>query len=117
KKSFSLADQLHIVWAVVDALEYAHSKNILHRNLTPSSIYIADDGRTVKLGDFDYARVPTRGMTVSSKDKPMIVNRYTSPELSTDAREADARSDLYALGAIWYDMAIGLVPDEGIMFT
>jgi hypothetical protein len=116
--TFSLDEQLHIVRAVVDALDFCHGKNIVHRNLTPSAIYIADADGEVKLGDFDYARVPGGRGTISSKGKPMIVNRYTPPELVHDAQKADVRSDLYALGAIWYDMAICPESDDDpILFS
>lgn len=117
KEVFSIDEQLHIVRAVVDALEYCHEQGILHRNLTPSSIYITNDGDTIKLGDFDYARISNRNTTISSNGKPLAVNRYTSPELIANARKAVVRSDLYALGAIWYDMAISPPPNEPILIS
>ena len=103
-------EQLHILNAILDALDYCHSKDILHRNLTPDCIYLANNG-TVKLGDFDFARVPDptglmKTISVAGQPLRMKVNRYMAPELCTDAPTADARSDLYALGAIWYDMAV-----------
>jgi len=111
-----IEEQLHILIAILNALSYCHGTNILHRNLTPACIYLADDG-TVKLGDFDFARVPDDPQgTISITGQPLLlkVNRYMAPELRTDARTADARSDLYALGAIWYDMAVRPQPDEDI---
>jgi eukaryotic-like serine/threonine-protein kinase len=100
-------EQLHILYAILDALDCCHSNGILHRNLTPSCVYLANDG-TVKLGDFDFARVPELALTLTITGQPLPVkaNRYMAPELQTNARAADARSDLYALGAIWYDLII-----------
>ena len=108
-------EQLRILNAILNALECCHDKNIIHRNLTPACIYLAKDG-TVKLGDFDFARVPDLLSTITITGELLLTqaNRYMAPELRADARTADARSDLYALGAIWYDMAVRPEPDEGI---
>ena len=108
-------ERMHILYDILDALDCCHSNDILHRNLIPSCIYFADD-RTVKLGDFDFARVPDFSVTLTLTDQPLPVkaNRYMAPELQTNARAADARSDLYALGAIWYDMIVRPEPDEDI---
>ncbi len=108
-------EQLHILCAILDALDCCHSSNILHRNLTPSCIYLANDGM-VKLSDFDFARVPDFlvTLTITGQPLPVKANRYMAPELQTNARTADARSDLYALGAIWYDMIVRPEPNEDI---
>jgi eukaryotic-like serine/threonine-protein kinase len=105
-------EQLHILFGILDALDSCHSRGILHRNITPACIYLANDG-TVKLGDFDFARIPDLPMTLTLVGQPLPVkaNRYMATELRTNAREADARSDLYALGAIWYDMVVR--PESG----
>jgi len=100
-----LEEQIRIVSSLLAALEHCHRLGILHRNLNPANIYLADDG-TIKLADFDYARVPDPARTISVLDKPLIVNRYTAPELKISGRHADARSDLYSIGALWYDMAL-----------
>jgi hypothetical protein len=100
-------EQRRILYAMLDALDCCHTHGILHRNLNPSCIYLADDG-TIKLGDFDFARVPDLSITLTATGQPLYAsaNRYMAPELGIDARAADTRSDLYALGAIWYDMAV-----------
>ena len=100
-------EQKQILYSMLDALDCCHDNGILHRNLTPSCIYLANDG-TVKLGDFDFARVPdlTTTLTLTDQPLPVEINRYMAPELQTNARAADVRSDLYALGAIWYDMIV-----------
>jgi serine/threonine protein kinase len=108
-------EQLHILFGMLDALDCCHSRGILHRNITPACIYLANDG-TVKLGDFDFARVPDLPLTLTFTDRPfpLKAHRYMAPELRTNAREADVGSDLYALGAIWYDMMIRPEPGEKI---
>ena len=106
-------EQLRVLNAILDALDCCHSNGILHRNLNPSCIYLANDG-TFKLGDFDFARVPDLSKTLTATDQPVRwkTNNYMAPELQRNAKEADARSDLYALGAIWYDMAVRPEPGE-----
>ncbi len=108
-------EQRHILNGILDAIDCCHKNDIVHRNLTPACIYLLDDG-TIKLSDFDFARVPdiTKTLTTLGKPFPVKVSRYMAPELRTNAREADTRSDLYALGAIWYDMLAHPEPDEAI---
>ncbi len=109
-------EQLRILNAIVDGIDCCHSHNILHRNLTPSCIYLTNDG-TAKIGDFDFAHVPDDVMetiTVPGQPLPVKVTRHMAPELRKDARSADARSDLYALGAIWYDMVLHVKSEEEI---
>lgn len=97
--------QLDILRPLTSALAACHKHGILHRNITPESVYLADDG-AVKLGDFDFARVSSAGRTISKTGVPLTVNKYLAQELRGGFRAADERSDLYALGAIWYDMAV-----------
>lgn len=108
--------QLHLVLVpLARAIQFCHSKNIIHRNITPSSIYI-NNNRVLKLGDFDFARVPAMG-TISVKGEPLVSNRYTAPEIQDDASAADERSDIYSLGAVWYDTIFKLKPDETILLS
>lgn len=109
-------EQMRILYALTDALEACHREEVLHRNLTPDSVYLADDG-TVKLGDFDFARVPGVGRTISVTGQSLVSTKYTAPELRDTFGRVDQRSDLYALGAIWYDMALRPPPDEPIMLA
>jgi len=76
---------------------------------------LANDG-TVKLGDFDFARVPDflSTLTTIGQSFPVKANRHMAPELQTNARTADVRSDLYALGVIWYSMIVRPEPNEAI---
>jgi len=109
------SEQLRVLNSALAALDCCHTNNILHRNLNPACLYLANDG-TVKLGDFDFARVPnfSRTLTITDQPVPWKTNRYMAPELQVNARAADARSDLYALGAIWYDMAVRPEPGEDL---
>ena len=102
-KDIFINKQLEILGAIADALNHCHRRNILHRNLTPASIFLTVDG-SIKVGNFDYARVPMLGFTISQTGEALVQTRYTAPEQLSDPRTADYRADLYSLGAIWYDM-------------
>jgi hypothetical protein len=110
-------EQIRILKALCTALENCHSKGILHRNISPASLYLADDG-SVKLGDFDFARLPAAvGKTISVTGAPLTTNKYTAPELRDSFRQADVRADLYSLGAIWYDLALRRPADEPVILA
>ncbi len=111
-------EQLHILTGILDALDCCHNRGILHRNITPACVYLANDG-AAKLGDFDFARIPESPLTLTFTDKPFPVkaNRYMAPELRANARDASVCSDLYAVAAIWYDMLARPEPREKIDFA
>ena len=98
----ALARSARYLLPVADALAYCHQRGIVHRNLTPYSIYVTGDGQ-VKLGDFDFARVPAIGQTISKTGQVLVENKYIAPEQLDDPRHADFRADLYSLGVVWYD--------------
>ncbi len=95
---------------VRQALEHAHGRGIIHRDLKPGNIWLTDDG-TAKLGDFGLAvslersRLTMEGMMVGTV-------AYMPPEQAL-GRQPDARSDLYSLGCVLYEMATGRPPFLG----
>lgn len=109
-------EQLRILHALADALEACHRQDVLHRNLRPASVYLTDEG-TVKLGDFDFARVPGVGRTISVTGQTLVHSRYAPQEMYDTYGRVDQRSDLYALGAIWYDLALRPPPTEPIVLA
>lgn len=91
---FSSSQRLRIVLAIADALAYAHERGIIHRDVKPTNILVAEDG-TPYLSDFDLVRAEdTTGGTAGGFGTVI----YAAPEMMESASEADARADVYGLG-------------------
>jgi serine/threonine protein kinase len=104
------SDAMRIASDVCRALDYAHSRGIIHRDLKPANVWLTGDG-TTKLGDFglaiasDRTRLTAAGMIVGTA-------AYMPPEQAL-GKPLDARSDLYSLGAMLYEMVTGQPPFRG----
>ncbi|MCH8345892.1 MAG: protein kinase, partial [Chloroflexi bacterium] len=105
-----LDEALRIAVEIRHALEHAHSRGIIHRDLKPGNIWLTED-RTAKLGDFGLAMVVDRSrVTVAGMMLGTVA--YMPPEQAL-GREADARSDLYSWGCVFYEMVTGRPPFLG----
>ena len=106
------AEAFAILIAVCDALAAAHATGIIHRDLKPDNIYLVDRG--VKLLDFGIAKLLRRGEDLghTRTGAPIGTPYYMSPEQCRQ-RGVDARSDLYAMGVIMFDLFSGKLPFAG----
>ena len=98
-------DVLRIGRAIASALDYAHQKDVIHRDVKPSNVMVASNGRVV-LTDFGLAmdiQQGTLGQVFGS-------SQYIAPEQARCSADAVPQSDLYALGVVFYEMLTGVVP-------
>jgi serine/threonine protein kinase len=108
-KPLPQADTLAVVRAVGSALDYAHSKGLVHRDVKPGNILYTEDNRIV-LSDFGIVRLADDD---SSLTRGVIgTPQYMSPEQAL-GHEVDGRSDLYSLGIVLFEMLAGRVPYKG----
>lgn len=105
----SLAEVRRIFSALFAALRYAHQAGVVHRDLKPTNIILAEDGRVV-LTDFGLAKLV--GSTIHTASMAMIgTPAYMAPE-QAQSGSVDLRSDIYALGVILYELLTGSLPFE-----
>jgi serine/threonine protein kinase len=106
------AKALAVIDPVLSALGAAHQAGMIHRDVKPENVLLAEDGR-VKVADFGLARAISAETQHTATGGVLIGTvSYLSPELVVDGR-ADARSDVYAAGVVLYEMLTGRKPHEG----
>jgi len=101
---------------ILEALEAAHALNVVHRDLKPENVFVTHGTRktTVKLIDFGIAKVKREGgAELTMAGVTMGTAEYMAPEQAFSADKADARSDLYAVGVMLYEMLSGQRPVTG----
>jgi serine/threonine-protein kinase PpkA len=96
---------LRLTSQIAKALDAIHTRDVVHRDLKPQNIMFRDNGRPV-IVDFGLAKDLDSEIELTRQGEVMATPRYMSPEQCM-GKEADARSDLYSLGAIFYEMLTG----------
>ena len=99
---------------ICEALAHAHGNKVLHRDLKPGNILITNEG-VVKVMDFGLAKPFSLGENEALSVKGELIGtpQYMSPEQASTKKELDHRSDIYSLGAIFYEMLCGTPPFKG----
>jgi len=113
EKQLSVAEALRIAGEIASALDYAHRQGVIHRDIKPENILLhegsallADFGIALAVSEAGGTRLTETGMSVGTP-------QYMSPEQATGERVLDARSDLYGLAAVTYEMLTGEPPHTG----
>ena len=101
---------VHFATQVLSALQHAHSKGIIHRDVKPQNIMLLADG-SIKMMDFGIARF-SRAQSQTVSDKAIGSVHYISPEQAKGER-TDARTDIYSVGVMLYEMLSGRLPFDG----
>ena len=109
KGNLNWRETLHFAMQIAKALEHAHSKGIVHRDIKPHNIMILKDG-SIKVADFGIARVGSSSNTLTREALGSV--HYISPEQARGSL-VDNRSDLYSLGVVMYEMLTGKPPYDG----
>jgi class 3 adenylate cyclase/tetratricopeptide (TPR) repeat protein len=106
----SVSEALQVAGEIASALEHAHARGVIHRDLKPGNVWLTDDG-SARLGDFglavaaDHSRITSEGMMVGTV-------AYMAPEQALGG-EVDTSADLYSLGALLYELLTGRPPFMG----
>ena len=109
QRRLTIPQTITIMDAILSGLAAAHRAGIVHRDVKPENVLLAEDGR-IKIGDFGLARATTANTATGPQLLGTIA--YLAPELVTRGT-ADARSDIYSLGIMLYEMLAGEQPYKG----
>lgn len=108
-------EAIEVTRQMADALDYAHQQGMIHRDIKPDNVLLKADSESPRLNyrailtDFGLARLTTGDENAITDQQPIGTYPYMSPEQSM-ADELDARSDIYSLGIMLYEVAVGRLP-------
>ena len=111
-QKLSIGDAVHIACDIAHALEHAQSHNIVHRDVKPENILITRTG-IAKLADLGLSKATDQTSNLTATRQGFGTPYYMPYEQAMNARRADGRSDIFALGATLYHMVTGQVPFQG----
>jgi tetratricopeptide (TPR) repeat protein len=111
-RQLPLEDALRVGREAAQALQYAHEHDVLHRDIKPENILLTQDGNTL-VADFGVARALVGEEGLTQTGLTVGTPAYMSPEQAAGERQLDARSDIYSLGCVLYEMLCGEPPFTG----
>lgn len=112
ERQLPVEDALRIAQEAARALDYAHQHGVIHRDIKPENILLTKDGSTL-VADFGIARALGTDEPLTQTGMAIGTPAYMSPEQATGERALDARSDVFSLGAVVYEMLAGEAPWTG----
>jgi serine/threonine-protein kinase len=107
-----VGDAVHVARDIANALEHAHSRNVVHRDIKPDNILVTRSG-LAKLSDLGLAKRTDENSHLTATRQGFGTSYYMPYEQAFNARAVDGRSDVYALGATLYHLVTGAVPFAG----
>jgi CheY-like chemotaxis protein len=107
-----VGDALHVVLKCAAGLGYAHERNIVHRDVKPENILLTYRG-DVKIADLGLAKPMDEDLSLTETNTSLGTPRYMAPEQARNAKHADPRCDIYALGGVLYACLTGQPPFQG----
>jgi eukaryotic-like serine/threonine-protein kinase len=107
----SIDEAVRLAREVAEALGYAHGRGIIHRDIKPANILLGQGHALV--ADFGIARATEGGAALTQTGLAVGTPQYMSPEQAAGERDVDARADVYAIGAVLYEMLAGQPPYTG----
>src|SRR5258708_18255439 len=108
KTPLTLQEAAHFLDQIASALSYAHKRGVIHRDLKPNNVLL-DSGENAYLTDFGIARLAQSQTRLTATGSVMGTPAYMSPEQGMGS-PVDARSDLYTLGVVLYEMVLNRLP-------
>jgi tRNA A-37 threonylcarbamoyl transferase component Bud32 len=114
ERQLPLADAVRIATEVAGALEYAHRRGVIHRDVKPENVLLGEDGQAL-VADFGIALAVRQaaGERLTQSGLSLGTPQYMAPEQALGEKTIDARADVYALGAVTYEMLAGEPPFTG----
>lgn len=109
QKVIEWKDAVYFIHQILSALQHAHSKGVIHRDIKPQNIMLLKDG-TIKVTDFGIARF-SRNETQTMTDRAIGSVHYISPEQAKGS-SIDEKADIYSVGVMLYEMLTGKLPFE-----
>ena len=115
-REFTVAEVVEIGIQLTRALDYAHKKGIVHRDVKPGNVMMSEDRNAIKVTDFGICRIDGRDATELTQDTQLGnvlgTPNYMSPE-QVAGEKVDSRSDLFSVGVVLYQLVTGQLPFEG----